>query len=174
LEFESKIIGGAVPREYVNPTFDGIRDAMQTGILAGYPVVDVKVSLLDGSYHDVDSSEMAFKIAGSMAFKNAAAKAKPVLLEPIMDVEVVVPEEYMGDVMGDLNSRRGRIRGMFPRRDAQVIAATVPLSEMFGYATILRSITQGRAIYTMQFSHYEPVPQNIAETLMDKAKIAQN
>ncbi|MFQ5630605.1 MAG: elongation factor G [bacterium] len=174
LEFESKIVGGAIPREYVNPAFDGIRDTMQTGILAGYTVVDVKVSLLDGSYHDVDSSEMAFKIAGSMAFKNAASKAKPVLLEPIMDVEVVVPEEYMGDVMGDLNSRRGRIRGMFPRRDAQVIAATVPLSEMFGYATILRSITQGRAIYTMQFSHYEPVPQNIAETLMDKAKITQD
>lgn len=171
LEFESKIVGGVVPREYINPTFEGIRDALQTGVLAGYPVVDVKVSLLDGSYHEVDSSEMAFKIAGSMAFKNAASKARPVLLEPIMDVEVVVPEEYMGDVMGDLNSRRGRIRGMFPRRDAQVIAATVPLSEMFGYATILRSITQGRAIYTMQFSHYEPVPQNIAETLMDKAKI---
>lgn len=174
IEFESKIVGGTVPREYVNPTFEGIRDTMMTGILAGYPIVDVKVSLLDGSYHEVDSSEMAFKVAGSMAFKNAASKAKPILLEPIMDVEVVVPEEYMGDVMGDLNSRRGRIRGMFPRRDAQVIAATVPLSEMFGYATILRSITQGRAIYTMQFSHYEPVPQSIAETLMDRAKIVEN
>jgi elongation factor G len=174
LEFENKIIGGVIPREYINPTFDGIREAMLTGVLAGYPVVDVKISLLDGSYHDVDSSEMAFKIAGSIAFKNAASKARPVLLEPIMDVEVVVPEEYMGDVMGDLNSRRGRIRGMFPRRDAHVIASTVPLSEMFGYATILRSITQGRAIYTMQFSHYEPVPQNIAETLMDKAKIVKH
>ncbi|MCA9740002.1 MAG: elongation factor G [Deferribacteres bacterium] len=174
IEFESRIVGGTVPREYVNPSFEGMRDAMLTGILAGYPVVDVKVALLDGSYHEVDSSEMAFKVAGSMAFKSAAAKAKPVLLEPIMDVEVVVPEEYMGDVMGDLNSRRGRIRGMFPRRDAQVIAATVPLSEMFGYATVLRSITQGRAIYTMQFSHYEPVPQSIAETLMDKAKITEN
>lgn len=169
-EFESKIIGGVVPKEYIKPTMEGIQQALQNGVLAGYPVVDVKASLLDGSYHEVDSSEMAFKIAGSMAFKDAAKKASPVLLEPVMDVEVVVPESYMGDVMGDLNSRRGRIRGMFPRADAQVIAATVPLSEMFGYATTLRSITQGRAIYTMQFSHYDQVPQSIADTLTESVK----
>ncbi len=169
-EFESKIIGGVVPKEYIKPTMEGIQQALQNGVLAGYPVVDVKASLIDGSYHEVDSSEMAFKIAGSMAFKDAAKKASPVLLEPVMDVEVVVPESYMGDVMGDLNSRRGRIRGMFPRADAQVIAATVPLSEMFGYATTLRSITQGRAIYTMQFSHYDEVPQSIADTLTESVK----
>ncbi|MDZ7266105.1 MAG: elongation factor G [candidate division KSB1 bacterium] len=169
-EFESKIIGGVVPKEYIKPTMEGIQEAMQNGVLAGYPVVDVKASLIDGSYHEVDSSEMAFKIAGSMAFKDAAKKASPVLLEPVMDVEVVVPENYMGDVMGDLNSRRGRIRGMFPRGHAQVIAASVPLSEMFGYATTLRSITQGRAIYTMQFSHYDQVPQSIADTLTESVK----
>jgi len=172
-EFENKIVGGVIPKEYINPIAAGIRDAMLNGVIAGYPLVDVKATLIDGSYHDVDSSEMAFKIAGSMAFKDAAKKADPVLLEPMMDVEVVVPEEYMGDVMGDLSSRRGKIRGMFPRRDAQVIAATVPLSEMFGYATMLRSITQGRAIYTMQFSHYEAVPQNVADVIMDKVKGAQ-
>ncbi len=166
-EFESRIVGGVVPREYVKPTMEGIQQALQTGVLAGYPMVDIKAALIDGSYHDVDSSEMAFKIAGSMAFKDAAKKATPVLLEPVMDVEVVVPENYMGDVMGDLNSRRGRIRGMVPRNNVQVIAATVPLSEMFGYATTLRSITQGRAIYTMQFSHYDQVPQSIAETLTE-------
>ncbi len=166
-EFESRIVGGTVPKEYIKPTMEGIQQAMQTGVIAGYPMVDIKAALLDGSYHDVDSSEMAFKIAGSMAFKEAAKKASPVLLEPVMDVEVVVPENYMGDVMGDLNSRRGRIRGMVPRSNAQVIAATVPLSEMFGYATTLRSITQGRAIYTMQFSHYDQVPQSIAETLTE-------
>ncbi len=171
--FENKIVGGVIPREYINPVAEGIKEAMLNGVLAGFPVIDVKATLLDGSFHDVDSSEMAFKVAGSMAFKNAALKAKPVILEPIMDVEVVVPEEYMGDVMGDLNSRRGRIRGMFPRKDAQVVAASVPLSEMFGYATRLRSITQGRAIYTMQFSHYHPVPQSIAETIMDKIKGVQ-
>lgn len=169
-EFESRIVGGTVPREYVNPTMVGIREALQNGILAGYPMVDVKAALLDGSYHDVDSSEMAFKIAGSIAFKEAARKANPVILEPIMDVEVVVPEEYMGEVMGDLNSRRGVIRGLVPRRDAQVIAASVPLSNMFGYATVLRSITQGRAIYTMQFSHYEALPQKLAEEIMEKVK----
>ncbi|RMF62691.1 MAG: elongation factor G, partial [Calditrichaeota bacterium] len=172
-EFVNKIVGGVIPREYINPVAEGIREAMLNGVIAGYPVIDVKVTLLDGSYHEVDSSEMAFKVAGSMAFKNAVVKADPVLLEPIMDVEVVVPEEYMGDVMGDLNSRRGRIRGMVPRKDAQVISASVPLSEMFGYATVLRSITQGRAIYTMQFSHYEPVPQNIAEGIMEKVKGVQ-
>ncbi len=171
--FENKIVGGVIPREYINPVAEGIKEAMLNGVLAGFPVIDIKATLIDGSYHDVDSSEMAFKVAGSMAFKNAAMKAKPVILEPIMDVEVVVPEEYMGDVMGDLNSRRGRIRGMFPRKDAQVVAASVPLAEMFGYATRLRSITQGRAIYTMQFSHYDPVPQSIAETIMDKVKGVQ-
>ncbi len=172
-EFVDKIVGGVVPREYIKPAADGIKEALRNGILAGYPVVDVKATLVDGSYHDVDSSEMAFKVAGSMALKNGVSKADPVLLEPVMDVEVVVPEEYMGDVMGDLNSRRGRIRGMFPRREAQVIASTVPLNKMFGYATTLRSITQGRAIYTMQFSHYEPVPASIAESIMDsKGKIS--
>jgi elongation factor G len=169
-EFESKIIGGVVPKEYVKPTMEGIKQAMQTGVLAGYPMVDIKVALIDGSYHEVDSSEMAFKIAGSMAFKEAAKRANPVLLEPTMDVEVVVPEEYLGQVMGDLNSRRGRIRGFVPRRDAQVVAASVPLGEMFGYATTLRSLTQGRAIYTMQFSHYEPVPQSLAESLTETTK----
>ncbi|MDZ7288827.1 MAG: elongation factor G [candidate division KSB1 bacterium] len=166
-EFESKIVGGVIPKEYIKPTMEGIRQAMQTGVLAGYPMVDIKATLLDGSYHEVDSSEMAFKIAGSMAFKEAAKKAEPVLLEPLMDVEVVVPEEYLGQVMGDLNSRRGRIRGFVPRRDAQVVAASVPLGEMFGYATTLRSLTQGRAIYTMQFSHYAPVPQALAESLTE-------
>jgi elongation factor G len=165
--FESKIIGGVVPKEYIKPTMEGIRQAMHTGVIAGYPMVDIKVALIDGSYHEVDSSEMAFKIAGSMAFKEAAKRANPVLLEPMMDVEVVVPEEYLGQVMGDLNSRRGRIRGFVPRRDAQVVAASVPLGEMFGYATTLRSLTQGRAIYTMQFSHYEPVPQSLAESLTE-------
>ncbi len=169
-EFESRIVGGTVPKEYIKPTMEGIRDALHSGVLAGYPVVDVKVALLDGSYHDVDSSEMAFKIAGSMAFKEACRRGAPVLLEPMMDVEVVVPDVYMGDVMGDLNSRRGRIRGLVPRSNVQVIAATVPLSEMFGYATTLRSITQGRAIYTMQFSHYDQVPNSIAETLTEAAK----
>jgi elongation factor G len=170
-EFESRIVGGVVPKEYVKPTMEGIRQAMQTGVLAGYPMVDIKAALIDGSYHEVDSSEMAFKIAGSMAFKEGAKKASPVLLEPMMDVEVVVPEEYLGQVMGDLNSRRGRIRGFVPRKDAQVVAASVPLGEMFGYATTLRSLTQGRAIYTMQFSHYEPVPQNIAESLTETSKV---
>jgi elongation factor G len=170
-EFESKIVGGVVPKEYIKPTMEGIQQAMQTGVLAGYPMVDIKVALTDGSYHEVDSSEMAFKIAGSMAFKEGAKKAGPVLLEPMMDVEVVVPEEYLGQVMGDLNSRRGKIRGFVPRRDAQVVAASVPLAEMFGYATTLRSLTQGRAIYTMQFSHYEPVPQNIAEGLTETSKV---
>ncbi|MCX6164907.1 MAG: elongation factor G, partial [Ignavibacteriae bacterium] len=140
------------------------------GVLAGYPVEDIKAKLFDGSYHDVDSSEMAFKIAGSIAFKDAARKANPVLLEPIMDVEVVTPEEYMGDVMGDISSRRGRIEGMSQRSDAQVIKATVPLSEMFGYATILRSMTQGRAIFTMQFAHYDETPKSISEQIIEKVK----
>ncbi len=148
----------------------GVVEAMENGVIAGYPVVDVKVTLVDGQYHDVDSSEMAFKIAGLNAFKELAHKGKPRLLEPIMDVEVVVPEEYMGDVIGDLTSRRGRIGGMFQRSDARVIAASVPLAEMFGYATRLRSITQGRAVYSMQFSRYDTLPQSIAEEIVAKVK----
>ncbi|HXX81332.1 MAG TPA: elongation factor G [Thermodesulfovibrionales bacterium] len=169
-EFVNKIVGGTIPREYVPAVEKGVKEAMDTGVLAGYPVVDVKAVLYDGSYHEVDSSEMAFKIAGSMAFKEAARKAKPVILEPIMSVEVVTPEEYMGDVMGDLNSRRGKIQSMEKRGNAQVIRAEVPLSEMFGYATDLRSKTQGRATYTMQFSHYEDVPKGIADTIVAKVK----
>ncbi len=167
-QFENKIVGGVVPREYIAPVEAGIKEAMLTGILAGYPVVDIKATLYDGSYHDVDSSEMAFKIAGSMAFKEGAKKASPVLLEPIMKVEITTPEEYMGDVMGDFNSRRGRIEGMESRAGAQVIRGHVPLSEMFGYATSIRSISQGRATYTMHFSHYEEVPKNIAEAVIEK------
>jgi elongation factor G len=143
---------------------------MRNGVLAGYPVEDIKVKLFDGSFHEVDSSEMAFKIAGSIAFKEGAKKASPVILEPIMEVEVVTPEEYMGDVMGDLNSRRGKIEGLAPRKDAQVIRARVPLSEMFGYATQMRSMTQGRAIYTMQFSHYDEVPNSISDQIIEKVK----
>lgn len=166
--FENRIVGGVVPREYIPAVEAGVLEAMQSGVLAGYPVVDVKVALYDGSYHDVDSSEMAFKIAASMAFKEAMRKANPVLLEPIMRVEVTTPEEFMGDVMGDLNSRRGRIEGMERRGSTQVVRALVPLASMFGYATDLRSATQGRAVYTMLFSHYEEVPANIAEEIMQK------
>jgi elongation factor G len=169
-EFESRIQGGAIPRDYIPSVDDGIQEAMSTGILAGYPVVDIKVALIDGSYHEVDSSDMAFKIAGSLAFKNAAQKAKPVLLEPMMAVEVVTPQEFMGDVMGDLNSRRGHIDGMEPRGNAQVITATVPLSTMFGYATDVRSTTQGRATYTMQFKHYAEVPASIAAEIVAKVR----
>lgn len=165
-EFINKIVGGAIPKEYIPSVDAGIQETMQSGILGGYPVVDVKVTLYDGSYHEVDSSEMAFKIAGSMAFKEAMQKAKPELLEPMMKVEVIVPEEYMGDVIGDINSRRGRIEGMNPRDGVQVVRAFVPLGEMFGYATDLRSNTQGRAVYTMQFDHYNPVPNNIAEKIL--------
>lgn len=165
-EFEDKITGGAIPREYIPSVEDGIREAMENGIIAGYPVVDVKVTLNDGSYHDVDSSEMAFKIAGSMGFRQGAKKAGPAILEPVMAVEVVTPEEYMGDVMGDLNGRRGKVEGMEPRGNAQVVSANVPLSEMFGYSTDLRSKTQGRATYTMQFSHYEQAPKSIAEEII--------
>ncbi|NJD64874.1 MAG: elongation factor G [Chloroflexi bacterium] len=168
--FEDKIVGGVVPREYIGPTEQGIKEAMNTGVLAGYPMVDVRVELVDGSYHDVDSSEMAFKIAGSMAFKEACRRAGPVLLEPIMTVEVVTPADYMGDVIGDLSSRRGKIGGMMQRAQAQVIAASVPLAEMFGYATQLRSLTQGRAVYTMQFSRYEEVPKAKAEEIISKLK----
>lgn len=165
-EFVNQIVGGAIPKEYIPAVDNGIQEAMQSGILGGYPVVDVKVTLYDGSYHEVDSSEMAFKIAGSMAFKEAMAKAKPILLEPIMKVEVIVPEEYMGDVIGDINSRRGRIEGMESREGVQVVRAFVPLAEMFGYATDLRSKTQGRAVYTMQFDHYAQVPSNISEKVL--------
>jgi elongation factor G len=166
--FESKIVGGVIPKEYIAPIQAGIEEAMQNGILAGYQVLDIKATVYDGSYHDVDSSEMAFKVAGSMAFKAGAAKANPVILEPIMKVEVTVPEEYMGDVIGDLNSRRGRIEGMEARSGAQIIRSYVPLAEMFGYATDLRSRTQGRGVYIMQFDHYEEVPKNIAEGIISK------
>ncbi len=169
-EFEDAIVGGTVPREFIKPVSVGIQEAMKNGILAGYPVEDVKVKLFDGSYHDVDSSEMAFKIAGSIAFQAGAKKANPVILEPIMAVEVVTPEEYLGDVMGDLNSRRGKIEGINPRKDAHVVKATVPLSEMFGYATAMRSMTQGRALYTMQFSHYDETPKSISEQIIEKVK----
>jgi len=169
-EFANKIVGGSIPREYVPAVEKGIKEALENGVLAGYPVVDVKVTLTDGSYHEVDSSEMAFKIAGSMAFKNAVKKAKPVLLEPIMAIEVVTPEEYMGEVIGDLNSRRGRIQTMNQRSNVRVISAQVPLSSMFGYATDLRSKTQGRATYTMQIAHYEEVPKNISEDIVLKVK----
>ena len=167
-EFVNKIVGGAIPKEYIPAVDAGIQDAMNNGVLGGYRVVDVRVTLVDGSYHEVDSSEMAFKIAGSMAFKEACRKADPVLLEPIMRVDVFVPEEYMGDVMGDLNSRRGRIEGMEARAGAQAIKAYVPLSEMFGYATALRSKTQGRGTFTMQTSHFEEVPKNIMESIIKK------
>jgi len=169
-EFVDGIIGGVVPREYINPVKEGIGEALKNGILAGYPMEDVKVRLFDGSYHDVDSNEMAFKIAGSMALKEACRKAGAVLLEPISSVEVVVPDEYLGDVIGDLNSRRGKISGILPRKDAQVVSAEVPLNDMFGYATTLRSITQGRAIYTMQFDHYSPVPKSLAEEIISSVK----
>ena len=168
--FEDKIVGGVIPREFIKPVEAGIKEALETGVLAGYPVVDVKVQLVFGSYHDVDSSEMAFKIAGSMAFKEAARQAGPVLLEPIMEVEVVAPSEFLGDVMGDLSSRRGKIGGMTQRGEAQVVAADVPLAEMFGYSTTLRSMTQGRAVYSMQFDHYEEVPKNVAEAIIAKVK----
>ncbi len=168
--FEDKIVGGVIPREYIKPSEQGMREAMENGVLAGYPMVDVKVQLVFGSYHEVDSSEMAFKIAGSMALKEAARRANPVLLEPIMDVEVVTPADYMGDVMGDLSSRRGRIGGMEQRGDAQVIKATVPLSEMFGYSTVLRSMSQGRAVYSMQFAHYEEVPKSKADEIIAKVR----
>jgi elongation factor G len=166
-EFVDKIVGGKIPKEYIPAVDAGIQEAMGSGILAGYPVVDIKIELIDGSYHDVDSSERAFKIAGSMAFKEAMKRAKPALLEPTMAVEVTTPEEYLGDVMGNLNSRRGRIESMSPLGNAQVVKASVPLSEMFGYATDLRSMTQGRADFTMQFDRYEEVPQSIASEIMD-------
>ncbi len=167
-EFVNKIVGGSIPKEFISPIENGIKEATETGTLAGYPVVDVKITLYDGSYHDVDSSEMAFKIAGSMAFKEAVRSAGPILLEPVMSVEVVVPEQFMGDVIGDLNSRRGKILGMDSRGGFQVVSANVPLANMFGYSTDLRSKTQGRASYTMQFSHYEQVPNSVMEVLTAK------
>jgi elongation factor G len=167
-EFINGIVGGVVPKEYIPAVSHGIQDAMKNGIIAGFPMVDIKAKLYDGSYHDVDSDEISFRVAGSMAFQAGAKKANPVLLEPIMSVEVVTPEEYLGDVMGDLNSRRGKIEGFAARKDAQVIKSHVPLSEMFGYATILRSMSQGRAIYSMQFDHYSAVPKSIAEEISEK------
>ncbi|HMU82927.1 MAG TPA: elongation factor G [Leptospiraceae bacterium] len=170
-EFVNKVVGGTVPREYIPAIDKGCNEALQSGVLAGYPMVDVKVEVFDGSYHDVDSSEMAFKIAASMGFKEACRKAKPVLLEPVMSVEVVTPEDYMGEVVGDLNRRRGRINAMEQRGNARVVQADVPLAEMFGYATDLRSATQGRAAYTMQFKHYEEVPNSVAQEIMAKAAV---
>lgn len=167
--FENAIIGGSVPKEYIPAVEKGIQEALRNGVIAGYPVVDVKAKLYDGSYHDVDSDEISFKVAGSMAFRQGARKAKPILLEPMMSVEVTTPEEYLGDVMGDLNSRRGKIEGFVPRKDAQVIRALIPLAEMFGYATTLRSMTQGRAIYSMQFSHYNEVPKSVADEIQEKS-----
>ena len=166
--FENKIVGGVVPKEYIGPVEEGIKEAMLSGVLAGFPVVDVIVSLVDGSYHEVDSSEMAFKIAGSMGFKEGVAKANPVLLEPVMKVDVTTPDDFLGDVIGDLNSRRGRIEGMESRPGGQEVHSYVPLAEMFGYVNQLRSLTQGRATYVMQFSHFEPVPASIAETIINK------
>ena len=168
--FEDKIVGGTIPREFIGPAENGMREALENGVIAGYPMVDVKAQLIYGSYHDVDSSEMAFKIAGSMAIKEAVKRANPVILEPIMNVEVVCPNDYMGDILGDLSSRRGKIGGMTQRGEAQVIAASVPLSEMFGYSTKLRSQSQGRAVYSMEFSHYEDVPKAKAEEIMNKVK----
>jgi len=169
-EFENAIVGGVVPKEYINPVMNGLQEALRNGVLAGYPVVDIKAKLYDGSYHDVDSDEISFKVAASMAFKQGALKANPVLLEPMMSVEVTTPEEYLGDVMGDLNSRRGKIEGFTSRKDAQVIKAMVPLAQMFGYATILRSMTQGRAIYSMQFAFYSEVPKSVAEEIQEKSQ----
>jgi elongation factor G len=169
-EFLDRITGGKVPREYIPSVDLGIQEAMEAGVLAGYPVVDIRVELVDGSYHDVDSSEMAFKIAGSIGFKEAMQRAKPKLLEPVMSVEVVTPEDYLGDVMGDLNSRRGRVEGLEPRGNAQAVRARVPLATMFGYATDLRSMTQGRATFTMQFDRYEEAPQSVAGEIVSAAQ----
>jgi elongation factor G len=164
--FEDRIVGGRIPKEFIGPAERGMRDAMSSGSVAGYPLIDIKVELVDGSYHDVDSSEMAFRIAGSMALREGVRRARPVLLEPVMDVEVVTPGDYMGDIMGDLSSRRGRVGGMTERAGARVIGASVPLGEMFGYSTSLRSMSQGRAVYTMQFSHYDQVPRSKSEEIV--------
>ena len=168
--FENKIVGGVVPREYIPAVEAGLKDALERGMIAGYPVVDIKAALVFGSYHDVDSSEMAFKVAASLALRNAVSQTNPVILEPMMKVEVVIPEEYLGDIMGDITSRRGRVEGMEARGNAQVVRAMVPLSEMFGYATALRSNTQGRGTYSMVFDHYEEVPKNISEQIIKKNK----
>jgi elongation factor G len=168
--WENATVGGVIPREFITPIEKGVKEAMENGVVAGYPMVDVKVTLLDGSYHEVDSSEMAFKVAGSMALREGASKARARLLEPVMDVEAVVPEAYVGEVMGDLSARRGKVGGMFERGDARVVAAHVPLSEMFGYATKLRSMTQGRGIYSMQFSRYDFMPEALAEEVIKKVK----
>ncbi|MGH9357465.1 MAG: elongation factor G, partial [Terriglobia bacterium] len=170
LLFVDEVVGGSVPREYIMPVYQGVREAMETGVLAGYEMTGIRVALVDGSYHEVDSSEMAFKIAGSMGFKDAVGRARPVLLEPVMKVEVVVPEEFMGDVLGDLSSRRGHIDGMEKRGSTQIIRSVVPLAEMFGYATDLRSRTQGRASYTMHFLRYEQAPAAIAEEIISKVR----
>jgi elongation factor G len=169
--FENKIIGGVVPREYIGPVEAGVKEAMLTGVVAGFPIVDVKVTLLDGSYHEVDSSELAFKIAGSIGFKEACRKADPVILEPMMRLEVVTPDDFMGDVMGDINARRGKIEGMEQRGNTQIVRGYVPLAEMFGYATSLRSMTQGRAQHTMSFAYYEQVPRALAEEITSSAGI---
>jgi elongation factor G len=169
-QFENKIIGGAVPREYIPAVEAGVREAMESGVVASYPMVDIRVRAVDGSYHEVDSNEMAFKLAGSIGFKEAARKGLPQVLEPIMKVEVVTPEDFMGDILGDLNSRRGQVQGMEPRANAQIIRAAVPLSEMFGYATVMRSMTQGRATYSMEFSHYQPVPKQVEAGIVAKAR----
>jgi elongation factor G len=168
--FVSKIVGGSIPKEYVPAVEQGIKEACETGIVSGYPMIDLKVTLLDGSYHDVDSSEMAFKIAGSMAVRNAVQKASPVVLEPMMKVEVEVPEDYIGNIIGDLNSRRGQIEGQSTDQGIASVSAKVPLAEMFGYATDIRSKTQGRGIFTMEFSHYSEVPRNVAEAIIAKSK----
>src|SRR5438128_862228 len=165
-EFVDKIVGGKIPKEYIPAVDLGIQEAMESGVLAGYPVVDIRIELVDGSYHDVDSSEMAFKVAGSMAFKEAMRRAKPKLLEPVMAVEVVTPDDYLGDVMGNLSSRRGRVESLEPSGNGQTIRARVPLAEMFGYATDLRSMSQGRATFTMQFDRYDEVPQSIATEIV--------
>lgn len=168
--FENATIGGSVPKEYISSVDKGIQEQMKNGVIAGYPVEDVKVTLFDGSYHDVDSNEMAFKVAGSMAFRNGALEASPALLEPIMKIEVVTPEDYMGDVMGDLNRRRGLVNGMDDTPSGKIIKAEVPLAEMFGYATDLRSATQGRATYSMEFAKYSEIPGNVAEAIINKTK----
>jgi elongation factor G len=168
IQFEGKIAGGVIPREYIPAVGKGVREAAESGVLAGYPVVDIKVTLTDGSHHEVDSSDLAFKIAGSMAFKDAVKRGHPILLEPLMQVDVVVPEEFLGEVIGDLNARRGRVMGIDTRPAARVVRAEVPLATMFGYATDLRSATQGRATYTMQFARYEPLPANLAEEIIGR------
>jgi len=169
-EFEDATKGGGLPKEFIPPIKEGIAESMQNGVLAGYPMVDIKAILLDGKHHEVDSTELAFRIAGSLAFREAATKADPVLLEPVVDVEVTVSDEYLGDVINDLNSRRGNILGIGPKGDVQAISVVVPLSEMFGYATRLRSLSQGRAIFTMEFDHYEEVPENIFEGLITRLR----